>query len=1169
MPSTPRHHDIDLAAEIGEGLVEEVRKLQSQLFEKDELLKDVTRNRVKQERIAEQLEAKMRTMLVDEEKLKNINWELELTIQQKEESQAALNELASRLESDLVKSNLSCSKQVEEIEGLQEIRLDLETRVKELHTTQATALAKQKEIHNDLRGEIATLMRRLENARADLETQKFASLTRPDMSSPAKKSTREIESEDEMVTPPGSPPLSPIKGTPHRNATLESETLKGTLFHNQTKMLRQRKELEKEKSQRLQLQRQLRELEEELLSVKQLHASQPSKHRRRLGEDAHKSKQRLQTRDVFGIGRRPTSEVSSVEDDFWIEANSDSEYSATDTIRKSHKHSESQTRDSKVSDIDSLHSRFSSETPHDERSFSTMSNYNDNESDSGHSISSRSFTSSKLASNERLSSDKRKSSAILKKPKALDAELEGLSESEATSEVSLKSVLPVSTRDTGVMTEEPWPIYHERSSVAPETTHLAFQTQMTFIQEDPANFDVSISETQDDEVSTLLQETTIAETPELHPSVETHLDMPADLLLEVSQDEPVAGSCTSRPDSGEESPRLKHTVTEVVSSSGGLERDLIEPIVLKFGNTSQTDVSAQNSSLSIATPVATESGSMHASKESIMLDNTTPVAESSPGPFLASVASSESKGPLCIPDNAVQVADEALITISEAKLSELQKNEHDLYATRASLEQLTREKLELLRKLAATTTPLVSEESPQQEDKPTSETAVGIVDTLEIATPFLRPVNTSRAASYASCGPSGNESVLESDFEMPSPERIRQLRTQRYMHSSPTAKAEKVLGKSPSGTNLTSSKSISRSLRSKNSYEQLPKHTEFGMAPPLAPSTAKDTSEDESDDCCGTYSGQPMRSSYVPPARSYSQRSFSSISSFATEIDDRFRTTTTHVADDCASAENPTDPATIESITRTMIGMSMYKYTRRAGRQGLSENRHKRYFWIHPYTKTLYWSVYNPVNAPEGAIIKSAPILTVHVEDDFNTLPPGLHQRSICIETPRRTLKLTAIQTVDHEDWVRALNFLLYGLPARDQSAEDAVETDTIIRDFSPTKSSVSPSRSLARRRGSTSLSGNYDSQRTVRPVSRADRSLSKKISTYFSKSTEPKIENYDLVRGTAWKGSMAMRGSISRREGLTLDNVADGPGLENTTGVSLNQPQSTALVVTGHQLLV
>lgn len=57
---------------------------------------------------------------------------------------------------------------------------------------------------------------------------------------------------------------------------------------------------------------------------------------------------------------------------------------------------------------------------------------------------------------------------------------------------------------------------------------------------------------------------------------------------------------------------------------------------------------------------------------------------------------------------------------------------------------------------------------------------------------------------------------------------------------------------------------------------------------------------------------------------------------------------------------NVTDPAVIHAITQTMIGEFMYKYTRRAIGKGHGERRHKRFFWVHPYTRTLYWSSADP-----------------------------------------------------------------------------------------------------------------------------------------------------------------------------------------------------------------
>ena len=55
-----------------------------------------------------------------------------------------------------------------------------------------------------------------------------------------------------------------------------------------------------------------------------------------------------------------------------------------------------------------------------------------------------------------------------------------------------------------------------------------------------------------------------------------------------------------------------------------------------------------------------------------------------------------------------------------------------------------------------------------------------------------------------------------------------------------------------------------------------------------------------------------------------------------------------------------TDPNVIHAITQTMIGEFLYKYTRKAIGKGHAERRHQRFFWIHPYTKTIYWSSVDP-----------------------------------------------------------------------------------------------------------------------------------------------------------------------------------------------------------------
>ncbi|SPO26552.1 related to NUM1 - nuclear migration protein [Ustilago trichophora] len=123
-----------------------------------------------------------------------------------------------------------------------------------------------------------------------------------------------------------------------------------------------------------------------------------------------------------------------------------------------------------------------------------------------------------------------------------------------------------------------------------------------------------------------------------------------------------------------------------------------------------------------------------------------------------------------------------------------------------------------------------------------------------------------------------------------------------------------------------------------------------------------------------------------------------------------------------------TDPAIIHAITQTMIGEYMFKYTRKSmGRGGHSDKRHRRYFWLHPYTKMLYWTISDPGGAKvsEGTS-KSASIESVRVVEDSNPNPPGLHPESIIITTASREVKISAPNRERHEAWLAALEYLVH-----------------------------------------------------------------------------------------------------------------------------------------------
>ncbi|KAJ7821020.1 coiled-coil protein [Mycena olivaceomarginata] len=135
---------------------------------------------------------------------------------------------------------------------------------------------------------------------------------------------------------------------------------------------------------------------------------------------------------------------------------------------------------------------------------------------------------------------------------------------------------------------------------------------------------------------------------------------------------------------------------------------------------------------------------------------------------------------------------------------------------------------------------------------------------------------------------------------------------------------------------------------------------------------------------------------------------------------------TTAEADRTIGPNASTDPTIIHAITQTMIGEFLYKYTRKAIGKGYGERRHKRFFWVHPYTKTLYWSSADPgsSNVSESSA-KSAYIDGVRSVLDPNPMPPGLYQYSVVVSTPQREMKITAPTKERHDIWLNALKYLL------------------------------------------------------------------------------------------------------------------------------------------------
>ncbi|KAI9732910.1 MAG: hypothetical protein M1818_007342 [Claussenomyces sp. TS43310] len=258
----------------------------------------------------------------------------------------------------------------------------------------------------------------------------------------------------------------------------------------------------------------------------------------------------------------------------------------------------------------------------------------------------------------------------------------------------------------------------------------------------------------------------------------------------------------------------------------------------------------------------------------------------------------------------------------------------------------------------------------------------------------------------------------------------------------------------------------------------------------------------------------------------------SSVSSFASEIDTRFNMGRNGMPIP-HGMQAGADPRMIQAITQTMIGEYLWKYTRKAGRGEMSENRHRRYFWVHPYTRTLYWSDRDPAQGGRAELkAKSVAIDAVRVVTDDNPMPPGLHRKSLVILTPGRTIKFTATTGQRHETWFNALSYLLLrtedGGPHADSENAVGGLTREDVEEFNPGYGSNS--RSI--RRGPASLSSyNSRTTRNESPTRASIRaSLNPPTLNQSSVASRPPPGTFSRI-SNYWKpGKDSMVGSFSSR---------------------------------------
>ncbi|CAG8043887.1 unnamed protein product [Penicillium salamii] len=270
----------------------------------------------------------------------------------------------------------------------------------------------------------------------------------------------------------------------------------------------------------------------------------------------------------------------------------------------------------------------------------------------------------------------------------------------------------------------------------------------------------------------------------------------------------------------------------------------------------------------------------------------------------------------------------------------------------------------------------------------------------------------------------------------------------------------------------------------KRSIDVAPPSPTSVMGPPLAPASAYRmnshrplTPSEQAVRASSTRTGSSQARMRRGSQSQMSRRS--SVSSFASEVEERFNGNP-HAGPMPQGYGPNTDPRMIQAITQTMIGEFLWKYTRKTGSSEMSSTRHRRYFWVHPYTRTLYWSTSDPQTAGKSELrTKSVPIEAVRVVADDNPYPPGLHCRSLEVVSPGRRVRFTATTSQRHETWFNALSYLLLRETEDNGDDSNSVTLDD-IDEFNP------PSF-----RQNTRMSFSSHNSRTVRNPHKQQRAAS------------------------------------------------------------------------------
>ncbi|KAI8089455.1 uncharacterized protein BX664DRAFT_333054 [Halteromyces radiatus] len=1050
-----RNTDIEFATEIGQGLLIEVRKMQAILQEKEEQLRALELQRSDLERNCEVLAKQLRQREENEEKLKEETWNLELT---KQELTLNVTELQQHLhkatseQTKLTKQSDDLRSDIEQLRDREEKLTALLETTKQRHEQDMTSLRRlcaglQREAQQHT-NQIDTLTSELAIAKAQSRLGKHQSATSSVNNSTSQPSSDDTDPSDlsnanqdpNNGSRPGSPTSSPKQSPAGRSQAMEVETLKTSLAHAHRMVSNLRSNLHKEKTEKFEFKKLLadsQETIEQLRNDPHLWVDTSSSHAHQGGmtngslddQKKRKVKQHRRTRKLHRLGGHSRSGTRKRDDD----DNDDDDFEQDDEDNNNHIKNKPSRRNR--GDDDDIDDDDEDDDDDDLYSYSSLSDENDDETPAGFtSLSLELSQSNAKISNKSVDANVMTDTImIVQDPQQYERQLEKLHQLEQWHLASLDSPnkwkvttlscmdqAPVSSCETTTQTDPVTSVDMDIQTSTPETVHQDIQCDLLQPRDEAAEA-LALSSAVAAATAAAATATAPAETTDQGVQCDDPIST-IQSMDSTTQVEPVMTMDAS----------VQYTYS-MVDTAVQHDYAMVDSAVQH--EYSMTDVGVQHESTVVDQGAqydaieTMDSATQHDptiniittndmstqcdKKESLMIDTgVDPITNEVLGKDVAiQVAATPFSSPsVQLANGAVQ--GEWVVTSRSAKDAQVQHDQKDSSILVKST----------LNSEPETTTTATTDHHDWLGSLGTSGLALGTATVL--STTLLNnqqtssPVISKKLYSQEEMDAQINKAVEEAMAKHKSNQVMNDgIQPVNSVEKSSTVQPPLMDDSIPARpTQPPPSNLLDKAMRTSNmTTEQvdydgttLDLHRETASA-----SSVITTNNDMQSSSLLRHTTTNMSSSSITPPPVPAKTTAPSI---ASSIHDEHTTVVRPLP-------TTTDP-TISSITQTMIGEWLIKYTRKPmGGQGFSERRHERYFWIHPYTRTLYWCTCAP-GADGGELkAKSAFVEDVIVGKPDDETPKGVP--CLLIQTSTRQLKIKAPTKERHALWLESLMYLL------------------------------------------------------------------------------------------------------------------------------------------------